>query len=188
MHLDQFVLLNAKDTEIVKRSIKELDYHCSVLDQMNLNSAAKVQIHVGGIYGDKEKSIDRFIETYNRLSHKIRKRLVIENDDKSYGLNDCLAINNKTDIPIVFDNLHHQCLNNGENIRNAILSAKKTWKKRDGTLMVDYSDQKTGIKKGTHNETIDMSLFKKFIRETKGIDFDIILEIKDKEKKFVESY
>lgn len=182
MHPDQFVLINAKDKSIVKRSIEELDYHCSVLDSMGLDSTAKIQIHIGGVYGDKEKSIERFIENYNRLSQKIRKRLAIENDDKSYSLEDCLAIYKKTEIPIVFDNLHHQCLNNGENIRHAILSAENTWKKRDGKLMVDYSNQKTGAKKGKHNENIDIRLFKKFIIETKGIDFDIMLEIKDKEK------
>ncbi|MDD4897902.1 MAG: UV DNA damage repair endonuclease UvsE, partial [Methanocellales archaeon] len=182
MHPDPFVIINSKDNAILERSIKELDYHCSVLDAMGLNSTAKVQIHIGGVYRDKEKSIERFIETYNRLSHEIRKRLTIENDDRSYGLKDCLAIHKKTEIPIVFDTLHHQCLNNGETIRNAILSAKKTWKKRDGKLMVDYSNQKTGVKKGMHNENMDMKLFKKFIGETKGIDFDIMLEIKDKEK------
>jgi len=50
MHPDQFVLINAKDKDIVKRSIKELDYHCSVLDAMGLDGSAKVQIHVGGVY------------------------------------------------------------------------------------------------------------------------------------------
>ncbi|NYT00587.1 MAG: UV DNA damage repair endonuclease UvsE, partial [Methanocellales archaeon] len=182
MHPDQFVIINAKDKAIVKRSIKELDYHCSVLDTMGLNSTAKVQIHIGGVYGDKEKSIERFIENYDELSHKIRKRLAIENDDKSYSLKDCLAISKKAELPIVFDTFHHQCLNNGENIRHAILRAENTWKKRDGKMMVDYSNQKIGSKKGTHNEHIDMRLFKKFIIGTKGIDFDIMLEIKDKEK------
>ncbi|MFC1787471.1 UV DNA damage repair endonuclease UvsE [Halobacteriota archaeon] len=182
MHPDQFVLINAKDKSIVKRSIEELDYHCRVLDAMDLESTAKVQIHIGGVYGDKEKSTERFIENYNGLKQKIRKRLAIENDDKSYSLKDCLAINEKAEIPIIFDTLHHQCLNNGEGIRNAILSAEKTWKKMDGKLMVDYSNQKTGAKKGTHKEKIDMLSFKKFINETEGIDFDIMLEIKDKEK------
>lgn len=180
MHPDQFVLINAKDKDIVKRSIKELDYHCNVLDEMGLDSTAKVQIHVGGVYGEKDKSIQRFIENYRKLSKKIRKRLVIENDHKSYSLKDCLSINKKIGIPIIFDTYHHECLNNKESYKIAITKAKKTWKKKDGKLMIDYSNE--GNKKGSHSISINIKEFKKFLKKTKGMDFDIMLEIKDKEK------
>lgn len=56
MHPDQFVLINAKDDNIIKKSISELDYHCRMLDEMQLDASAKIQIHVGGIYGDKQVS------------------------------------------------------------------------------------------------------------------------------------
>jgi UV DNA damage endonuclease len=61
MHPDQFVLINAKDESIVERSISELDYHCDVLDLLGLDETAKVQIHVGGVYGDKSESMKRFV-------------------------------------------------------------------------------------------------------------------------------
>jgi UV DNA damage endonuclease len=61
MHPDQFVLLNSPNDKIVQSSIRELEYHCQVLDLMGLDSTAKVQIHVGGAYSNKEESIERFI-------------------------------------------------------------------------------------------------------------------------------
>jgi UV DNA damage endonuclease len=37
-------------------------------------------------------------------------------------------------------------------------------------------------KEGKHGLTIDRTLFKDFIKQTEGLDFDLMLEIKDKEK------
>lgn len=181
MHPDQFVLINSPTRIIVHRSIKELEYHCKVLDMMGLDSTAKVQIHVGGVYDDKEKAIDRYITEYESLPTRIKKRLVIENDHISYNLRDCLSIHQRIGIPVLFDSFHHQCLNNGETILKAIKLVEKTWQKKDGQLMIDYSCQKANSTKGTHAEHINPKYFKQFINKTKGIDFDIMLEIKDKE-------
>lgn len=130
MHPDQFVLINAKDRGIVRRSVKELDYHCKILDFMGLDRSAKVQIHVGGMYQNKEKSIFRFIQNYKKLPIKIRRRLALENDHRSYSLKDCLLINKKINIPIIFDAYHHECLNNGESLHEGLIKAFKTWKKK----------------------------------------------------------
>lgn len=61
MHPDQFVLINAKDENIIKKSVAELDYHCRLLDEMELDASAKIQIHVGGIYGDKQVRLSPFL-------------------------------------------------------------------------------------------------------------------------------
>jgi UV DNA damage endonuclease len=180
MHPDQFVIINALDNKIVSNSIKELEYHCKLLDAMELNSEAKVIIHVGGVYGEKEKSIKRFIKHYKNLPSSIKKRLVIENDHRSYSLADCLKIYQKTGIPVVFDVYHHQCLNQGESLRQSIILARKTWKKKDGKLVVHYSNQ--GKRKGSHSRHINLRKFKSFLGQVKGLDFDVMLEVKDKEK------
>ena len=64
MHPDQFTLINPLDLRILKRSILELHYHNEVMDLMSLDSSAKIQIHVGGVYGNKDLSISRFISKY----------------------------------------------------------------------------------------------------------------------------
>jgi len=57
--------------------------------------------------------------------------------------------------------------------------------------MIDYSSQYIGtindhnqmiVRRGKHTLTIDPMSFEKFLKETKSLDFDIMLEIKDKEK------
>jgi UV DNA damage endonuclease len=182
MHPDQFVVINSLKDDVVERSIRELEYHCTMLNEMDLDSTAKIQIHVGGAYGDKQAAIERFVDRYKPLNPALRRRLVIENDDRLFSLKDCLRVHEKTNIPLLFDVFHHQCLNKGESLRTGLELAGQTWKKSDGVLMVDYSSQQPGHRLGTHTQSIDLQLFKKFLNQTKGLDFDIMLEIKDKEK------
>lgn len=187
MHPDQFVILNAKDDSVVKRSIAELKYHCDVLDAMNLDSSCKVNIHVGGVYGDKKSAISRFISNYKKLPDSIKKRLVIENDDKLFSLKDCLYINSKINIPIVFDFFHHECLNNNESLIEGLKLVLKTWNKKDGLAITHYSNQKINARQGSHSDSIDLNLFKKFLDEVKNFDFDIELEVKDKDKSAIKT-
>ena len=42
--------------------------------------------YVGGVYGDRAKSIARFIRRYRDLPQETKARLVVENDDLSYLL------------------------------------------------------------------------------------------------------
>lgn len=182
MHPDQFILINALDKKILSRSIAELQYHCDLLDAMHLDSTAKVQIHVGGIYKNKSAAIERFIKRYHSLPKTIKKRLVIENDDRLFSVQDCLAIHKKTKIPVIFDAFHHECLNQGEHSREALENCLSTWQKKDGLPMIDYSSQEKAARKGKHSASLNIRRFKKFLMEMKNLNFDIMLEIKDKEK------
>lgn len=183
MHPDQFVILNSSNEKVTENSINELKYHCSILDAMDLDQTAKVQIHVGGVYGDKPRAIKKFIECYSTLSEAIKKRIAIENDDHLFNLKDCLEIHQQTGIPIIFDIFHHECFNySKESIIQAIKKASLTWKVKDGLPMLDYSTQSKGERKGKHAATLDPLLFCNFIMEIQRFDFDVMLEIKDKEK------
>jgi len=182
MHPDQFTLINSPDPDIFKRSAAELNYHARVLDLLNLDLTAKIQIHGGGVYNDKARSLDRFCRRFEKLSPAVRRRLVVENDDRQYSLADCLAINRRSGIPVLFDSFHHQLNGNGEDMSVALQAAATTWGKKDGPLMVDYSSQKKGERGGCHSEHIDLEDFARFLGAAGNLDFDIMLEIKDKEK------
>ncbi|UOQ74194.1 UV DNA damage repair endonuclease UvsE [Hymenobacter cellulosilyticus] len=181
-HPDQFVVLNSPSEDIVQRSVAELVYQGSMLDLMGLDSTAKLQIHVGGLYGDRDLAISRFISTYRDLPAAVQRRLVIENDDRLFSLRDCLRVHEAVGIPILFDNFHHECLNHGEPMAEALQLAASTWHpERDGVLMMDYSSQQVGERKGKHTSTLEEELFREFLTHLHGLDVDIMLEIKDKE-------
>ena len=181
MHPGQYTLLNSQDSEILARSIKELQYHADVLNGLVLDASAKIQIHVGGVYGDKDGSIRRFIERYHSLDEAIRRRLVIENDDRSYTVDDCMRIHMETGVPILFDVFHNELNCSGSSSTDALADITKTWQIYDGIPMVDYSGQQVGGQKVSHMESIDASHFERFLTATQRFDFDLMLEIKDKE-------
>jgi len=182
MHPDQFVLLNAINPDIVASSIRELEYHVRVLDLMGLPASAKVQIHVGGVYGDKSASLGRFVAQHRKLPRVTKRRLVIENDDRSYTVADCLEVNRLTGVPVLFDVFHHRVNSSGEAVREALRRCAATWHRGDGLPMVDYSSQEPGQRRGRHCEHIDLHDFRRFLADARGIDCDVMLEIKDKEK------
>ncbi len=182
MHPDQFILLNAKDPDILERSIAELAYHAEVLDLLGLDATAKIQLHVGGVYGDREAGIARFIDRYLSLDEPILHRLVIENDDRRYTARDCLHIHAETGIPVIFDTLHHRVNSfSGEPVAEIYPDVAAAWGPPDGLPMVDYSTQDPDGRPGRHAITIDIPDFLGFTEAIRSFDADIMLEIKDKE-------
>jgi len=201
MHPDHFCLINSPSDDILQKSIDELEYHADLFECMKLDSKHKFQIHVGGVYGDKKVAMERFVQRYKEsLSDRIKKHLVIENDDHLFSLEDCIWIHDQCGVPILFDTLHHECLNHSqETQRQAFARAAATWnRERDGNPMIDYSSQtqEVGAKRGKHIEHVDLEHFERIVckqvmcvvDEKTGnyIPFDVMLEIKDKESSAVE--
>ena len=181
-HPDQFVVLNSPSPDIVQRSIQELIYQGSMLDLMGLDGTAKLQIHVGGLYGERELAMIRFAQVHATLPETVKARVVIENDDRLFPLRDCLELHQLTGVPILFDNFHHECLNHGEPMAEALRQAAATWHPTaDGVPMMDYSSQALGERKGKHTDDLVDERFREFLTHLNGLDFDIMLEIKNKE-------
>ncbi|HIJ08277.1 TPA: UV DNA damage repair endonuclease UvsE [Candidatus Bathyarchaeota archaeon] len=188
MHPDQFTLINSVKEEIFERSLLELKYHAKVLDLMKLDTSAKIQIHVGGAYGDKKKSIERFVTRYRTLDESILRRLVIENDDKLFDVDDCLEISAQTKIPVLFDFFHHTVNHRTFPGKNHFELIVKTWNRdSDGLPMVDYSSKKNSGRATSHADSINAEDFARFLRITEPFDIDVMLEIKDKERSAIQA-
>lgn len=182
MHPGQYTVLNSPSLDVVNRAIDDLKYHTRVLDSLGVGKEHKIVLHIGGIYNDKNQAINRFIDNYNNLEESIKQRLVIENDDKSYNINDVLEIGTKLNIPVIFDNLHNY-INSSEEEKSPIdwiNECKKTWKTKDGYQKIHYSQQNIIKKPGSHSKSININKFIGFYECLGRNDIDIMLEVKDK--------
>ena len=111
-HPDQFVVLSSPHPAVVENSIQELEYQGQLAEAVG---ADVINIHAGGVYGDREQALQRFCEIFSDLADRVKSRLTLENDDVSYTVRDLLPICEKFSIPLVYDVHHHRCYPDGLN-------------------------------------------------------------------------
>ena len=123
--------LSSPKGDVVAKSIVELEAHSSIMDYMGLpaNHWAKINIHLGGSYGDKEATISRFIKNFPRCSENLRSRFTLENDDREslYSVGDLVKVHESTGVPIVFDGHHWEVGAKSGCYRDDLLAAYRTW-------------------------------------------------------------
>jgi len=182
MHPGQYTVLNSPRPEVLEASVAELAYHARVLDLLGLDRTVKIQLHVGGVYKDKEAAMARFVRRVGDLGRTMRDRLVVENDERSYTLEDCLQIHTACGIPVLLDAFHHELNRDGRSLPEALAAAAATWGEGDGLPMVDYSSPLPDGRTGSHAHALDEAHFRRFLGESRPHDFDLMLEVKDKER------
>ncbi|WP_010585944.1 UV DNA damage repair endonuclease UvsE [Schlesneria paludicola] len=174
-HPDQFVVLNSPRTDVVEKSVQELEYQAEVAEWIG---ADVINIHGGGAYGDKLKALANFARNLDRLSSRVRSRLTVENDDKTYTPADLLPICKATGIPLVYDVHHHRCNSDAMSIEETTKNALATW---DREPLFHISSPIDGWKKPKperHHDLIDITDFPECWR---GISATIEVEAKAKE-------
>lgn len=182
MHPGQYTVLNSPNEEVVKKAYQDLNYHAQILNSLGLGAENKIVLHIGGIYNDKKQAINRFITNYHGLPGRVKERLVIENDDKSYNIFDALEISDILSIPVIFDNLHN-LINPCDKQKSEIYwinQCRNTWKAKDGHQKIHYSQQDPQKKPGSHSQSIQINKFIDFYNSLERKDIDIMLEVKDK--------
>ena len=110
------------------RSSQELAAAASLLEGMGLDASSVVVIHVGGGREGAAPALERFARAANLLPQAVRQRLVLENGDRQFSLQDVLWAHRRTGIPVVLDTLHHRCHNpDAIPILDALKVALATW-------------------------------------------------------------
>ena len=184
-HPGHFNALGSPNPVVVEKTIKELNQHSEIMDLIGLTISPynKINIHVGGAYGDKEATLKRWIENYNKLNWNTRKRLTVENDDKEnmYSVKELYeGIYKKIGVPIVFDFYHHKFCTGGLTEQEALELALSTWPK-DITPCTHYSESRRkehldeSIKAQAHSDLIYNKI------PTYNNEFDCVVEAKHKE-------
>lgn len=181
MHPGQYTIINSPHLKVVQNSLAELSYHCRFLDALSSSSCHKIVVHVGGLYGNKPRAKLRFIEQCRDMNPGLKRRLVIENDDRLFTAADVLELSQQTGLPMVFDYLHHQANPSGQDrVAEWLFRARNTWKPHDGDYKVHYSEQDPQKKKGSHARSVDIDKLRLFLAELPDHRVNIMLEGKDK--------
>jgi UV DNA damage endonuclease len=200
-HPGQYTVLNSESAATRQAAVAELEVHAALLDAMGTPAEAVVVLHVGGAAGGTDAGIDRFLEGFELLSERARARLVVENDDRSYDLSEVVSLSERAGIPVVWDALHHRCVDRaGIPDREALRLALATWpegvvpKIHYSSPRLDVEERKRKVGRRVqrslalpqlraHADLIDPIGFEHFIRDAArgGADFDVMLEAKAKD-------
>ncbi len=182
-HPGPFNVLGSHKSYIISKTVDELNKHAEIMDMMGLSQSPyyKINIHVGGAYGDKKSAMERFCLNFKKLSDSAKKRLTVENDDRCNLFNTTDLYNGiykKIKIPIVFDYLHYECNPDETDIETTLMLALSTWP-TDVKPAVHYSSSKK-----IEDEKAIARSHANYVYESINLysnDIDVMLESKMKE-------
>jgi len=190
-HPGPFHVLGSPNPNVVKKSIIGLERHSEMFDLMGFEPSFenKINIHIGGMYGDAQATANRWINAWMTLSDNLKKRLVIENDDKPSMWSVQMLydyFHTVIGIPITFDYFHHSFHQDGLTEEEALHLAATTWPESI-TQVTHYSESRAleqeepKIRPQAHSDYCKQPI------STYGLDIDIMLEAKAKENALFES-
>ena len=193
-HPGQFNVVGTPVKKAYQQTIVDLSWHADVLDLIGCGPDSVMVVHGGGLYGDKNATIKRWYCQFLKLPENVRKRLVLENCEKCFSIEDCLVISKLINIPVVFDTHHFDCYNKlhpEETLKPAeyyIPLILDTWKKRGIKPKFHVSEQGCG-RIGHHSDYIEeIPKYLLEIPEKYGVEIDIMIEAKKKEQSIFKLY
>lgn len=185
-HPSPYSVLASLREDVVQNASKELRQHAEIMDLMGLPQTHyyPINIHVNTTQPTKEEAAARFCENFRLLEDSVKKRLVVEVDDKGsqYTSVDLKRmIYDVIGVPITFDYLHNLCnppegLSEAESLKVCL----DTWPPGI-TPLTHFSESRALFEDASAKELAHSDWIHEKI-ETYGFDFDIELEVKKKDK------
>lgn len=198
-HPGQYTVLNSARPDVAEKAAWDLDQHAALFDAMGMGDEAVIVLHVGSTADGHGPSADRFARALEeRVSERGRARLVIENDDRSWSLPQVLDIAAPLGLRVVFDTLHHFCLDPERMpAADALAAALATWPdtqvpkvhvsspRLDAEWPLTPKDSPPrGRELRAHADYIDPMWFERWLLTdvaAAGRDFDVMVEAKAKD-------
>jgi UV DNA damage endonuclease len=189
-HAPAHVLLNTPDPDRLRLSMAALAGLTAILDGMELGPEAVIIVHVGGHYQDRAGALAAFVRGFERLPAAVQQRIVLEHDDRRFGVSDVAWIHRRTGVRLAFDHLHHQLYNPDVlPAAEALAICLATWppgqtpKIHFSTPATEMVRDRKGIphppRLNRHSHYINPFEFISFLRDLPRMrDFDIMLEAK----------
>ncbi len=207
-HPGQFVVIGSPNPKTVVNSIRDLYWHAMIMDMMGLDMNCVINIHGGGVYGDKEAAINRWVSVFNKMPMTAKRRIVLENDEESYSIEDVLEISRRVSwqkgmvkntknklykIPITFDVFHYFCYNKTllrrhdgiselevqRSIAEILPNVASSWGDRRPKMHI--SEQYKNSSLGHHSDYV-RKIPEEMLSFSKKNGFDLYVEAKLKEK------
>jgi len=191
-HPGQYNQIGTPHSLVFSKTKRDLLAHATMLDMCHLPRSSVMVVHGGGVYGNKDKTIARWIKQFKALPMCVRDRIVIENCERGYNYTDMLYLSKEIKRPFVFDTHHHACYSkiqekNGygplKDPSEFMDQVVDTWKACDIKPKFHISEQHPDKKIGAHSdyvEKIPQYLFDIASQTPGGID--IMIEAKQKER------
>jgi len=207
MHPGHYNQLGSPKKEVLSNTLTDLSWHALLLELLeraaerynlylsendreilpNILKNSILCIHGGGTYGDKEKTLARWQKNFKQLPEYIKKRIALENDEKSYSEQDLLPICINLKIPLIFDFHHYNCWSHynpedkQKEIKDFLPLILKTWENRNIKPKFHLSDQAENKRVGAHHDYVEDIPIELLNLKAAKYEFDMMIEAKMKE-------
>lgn len=163
-HPGQYNQVASPSENVFRNTTLDLYQHALILDTIEekydfKENTAIICIHGGGTYGNKEKTIHRWVTRFALLPDNVKARIALENCEKGYSSEDCIRIGKLVNIPHIFDIHHYNCYDNYHPLetqpsaKELIPQILDTWKRVGKKPYFHISEQGSG-KCGHHSDYI----------------------------------
>jgi UV DNA damage endonuclease len=186
MHPGQFNQIGANRQEVFDKTVDDLSMHADILDKMGTDPSQSILcIHGGGLYGDKEQTLHRWVKQFDDLPTKVKRRIAIECCEKCYSIKDCLHLSEECKIPVILDTHHDQCYrqlhpeHGLEPIEEYLPEIVESW--RGVSPIFHVSEQRPDARIGAHSDYVE-AIPDYLLALPEQIRMDIAIEVEAKEK------